>query len=156
MNEANMGTETPKQETNEAKDIRWVYTMSVPSEKGEPKIEIVIGVPQNSTKTGWLLPTGFNKENLNHTIEVPLNVIINGQRIECIAKGTIMGDLGGNKFRMNNIEAKESLSEENYNSIAEAYNKVLDPTENRTVISALQEAIEEQCQEYFKQERAED
>ncbi len=136
-------------------EVKWVYTMSVPREESEPNIQIVIGIPQNSTTTGWFLPDGLAERNLNYQIDVPLNIIIGNQTFECIAKGEVTGNIVGNKFNLIGILAKDNLPEGAEDSVAKAYERLLDPKKNRTVSDTVGQEIETQCRNYFNERRAE-
>lgn len=149
-----MAANAPEQKASQ--EVKWVYALSVPHAEGEPNIEIVIGVPQDHKTTGWLLPGGFEKKNLNYHIEVPLNVVVGDQRIECIAIGTVRGDFGGNKFGLEGIEAKQDLPQGAAEAIEKTYQRILDPEKSKTVWDALSQEIEEQCKKYFKRERTEE
>ena len=141
--------------SGEKESIKWIYTMSVPSEEGEPSIEIVIGVPQNAKTTGWLLPHGSAENHLNYTIKVPINFIIGNQKIECEAEGTVFGDYGGNKFELGEIRAKQGLPKGAGEAVLKAYKRMLDPAKNRTVYDALSQEIERQCRGYVSEQKEE-
>ena len=85
------------------KEIRWVYTTSLPPEEGQPDVQLVLGVPQDSE---WLRP---DADSSTYRFELPVNIVAGNETVRMTASGSVRTDSSGKvTFRWMNLEQHAS------------------------------------------------
>jgi hypothetical protein len=130
----------PDQDTRveEGKEIKWVYTASLPHEEGRENVQLVLGVPQDSE---WLQPD-MDRPSVHH-YTLPLNLIAGGEGAKLAITGAVKADSSDNvNVRLAHMTlARSSLD------TSSAWKQNLDRI--RDHLDTLEEAVIEQCRIYL-------
>ncbi len=124
----------------------WVYSMSAPHEEGQPDLQFIIGKPLNHADNHiFMLPVQPEDKYKIWDMDVPVNIIVDGQIIESTAKGQI----ANKKFKLLALVPDPNTCPKGVdeNVLVNALERQMRAGES--VFDALIREIERQCLEYF-------
>lgn len=126
------------------REIKWVYSSSVPAAEGRPDVQLVIGVPQGSD---WLQRDNSDQEQDVYAFELPVNLVAGSDTAHMTISGRVKAGPGRDVQLLHTSLAQNTSDRSRSKAWMENYEGISGDWSWR-----LSEAVLEQCRMHLRTE----